>query len=133
MKKIYTAFFPVFLLLVTACKKDHPDIFRNQLIGDTWVLYETNAGNSFTVAPFVNGYYTFKSDGRLEYQDKTGTYEGDWQLYHDQNTGMRSMGFHIKNYYAITEIFDNIEFTEVGHFTATIITSTQTYKLKFKR
>jgi hypothetical protein len=89
--------------------------------------------------PFTNGYFTFKPNGRLQYQDMNGTaYGGTWNIYHHEDDDTHSLYisvFNLNNYDTVTEFFDDIKFTDNNHFTAFFHTPSidESFKFYFQR
>jgi len=138
MKKVYTVFLPVLFLLITACKKEHPvDPYSNKLIGGTWELYKIDAA-SYVNPPFINGNFTFKSGGQLEYVDINGnSFKGTWNVNYNEETGKQLLSISVLNINGDSRLtqffFDDIEFTSTEYFTGYHYVFGLVYSFYFKR
>lgn len=137
MKKIYAAFFPLFLLLFTACKKEHPaDPYNDQLIGSTWRLVKIDAPN-YINPPFANGSFTFKPKGQLEYVDINGnSYNGSWYITYHEETVKHFLYLSIvdpEHNAVISQFYDDIEFIGTEYFTAYFYLSSFVNSFYFQR
>ncbi len=133
MKKIYFAFIPSLFFLLTACKKDNTN--NDNLISGTWELYKAET-TGYINPTFVNGYFTFKSGGRLEYKDMRGNiYDGSWNRTYHEDTKRTTLYISVEDPIPNTrfEFFDDMLFTNTDHFEAYIINISDKYTFWFKR
>ncbi|THU32025.1 hypothetical protein FAM09_27970 [Niastella caeni] len=141
MKKIYLAFIPITLLLITACSKDFLKSYDKRITGGTWELYDVNTfGIGSRYDPVFNsGRFTFESNGQVTYTTNLGeVYEGTWDIRYSwqDDDKVQTLYISVLNFQTremLSEYFDDIQFTGTDRFKAFIYNGSRTYTVKFKR
>ena len=137
MKKIYLAFIPILIFLITACSKDFLKSYDKRITGGTWELYDVNnfgIGSRYTPV-FNSGRFTFESTGEVTYTTNLGEeYIGCWDIRHGWRG--KELSIAVTNFQTqkvLSEHFDLMEFTGTNRFKTHIYSGGRTYTFKFKR
>jgi hypothetical protein len=140
MKKIYTTFFPI-LLLLSGCSKDFLKSYDRRITGGTWELYDVNnigLGGRYNY-PFSGGKFTFESSGDVTYVNDQGeAYSGSWDIRQNWqgDNQQQTLVISVLNFQTqdiISEYFDDMQFTGTNKFKAFVNYGGRTYTFKFKR
>jgi hypothetical protein len=135
MKKIYFAFIPALLLLLSACKKDKSDSYDELLARGNWELSDFSAPN-YPDPGFVDGFFTFSPGGHCEYKDKNGNmYYGTWD--HTWHNDLETHSLYIEVTDPVTkeskfDFFDDIQFSSGYKFNAYIYVTTEPCVFNFR-
>ena len=155
MKKIYSLFLLLPVILFLGCSKDFLKRYEDRIEG-SWRLTDVDRigwGGSTSNVSFRDGLFTFSDNGQLNYINNSGqAYQGSWDMRRDWVRGrcyinenghnecddryVRSMHITAVNFTTQdirSEYFDEIIFTSTNRFKAYIYSGSRSYVFRFKR
>ena len=141
MKRNYTYFLLLLLILFSGCSKDILKSYDTRIVG-TWRITDVDRiglGGSTSSLPFTNGTFTFNEDGTLHYVNAANVqYEGNWDIvkkYRDDETThtLQITAVDYNTRQVLAEFYDDMNFTGTNHFKARVVSTFHTYSTDFKR
>jgi hypothetical protein len=141
MKKIYIINFLLSTVIFNSCSKDFLEKYDKRVIG-SWHISDVNSfglGGDVGNLPFTDGTVTFYDDGTLNYINAANiSYQGRWDIVKkitDDGT-LHSLSITAVNYSsmeALSQYYDDMNFTVTDHFKARIFSGFHTYVTSFRR
>jgi hypothetical protein len=141
MKNIYTVSILLSFIAFSGCSKDFLKKYDTRIIG-TWRITDVNRvglGGNTDNLPFTDGTFTFLDGGTLTYVNSANiSYRGTWDIVKKiaGDETVHSLEVTVVNYsnqQALSEYYDDMNFTGTDHFKANIFSGFHAYVTHFSR
>ncbi|MFI5185384.1 MAG: hypothetical protein ACHQF0_01520 [Chitinophagales bacterium] len=141
MKNIYTISLLLCFLTLTSCSKDFLKKYDKRIAG-TWRITDVDRfglGGNTDNLPFRDGTFTFYENGTLSYVNSANaSFRGNWDIVKKiiDDQIVHSLIITAVNYTtmeALSQYYDDMNFTATNHFKAKIISGFHTYVTSFRR
>jgi hypothetical protein len=127
--------------MFAGCSKDILKKYDKRIIG-TWRITDVNnfgLGGNTDNLPFTNGTFTFNDGGSMTYINSANvTFQGHWDIVKKTigDETVRSLKITVVDYtgqQALSENYDDMNFSGTDHFKANINSGFHTYVTHFRR